>query len=776
MRQNARLYLLSLVIGLLLLTPACQAGPWKYDAPSTGRVTPSAIARAGSASPTPHAAPATATPTPTATATPTPTPTPWRAARLGTPYPTPQQALTRENAAALRLLARFGDGEARAVVFFPQRGRLAVGTAYGVVWYDAATFQRLAFWPTDAAVERLARTPDERYLAAGVADRVLVWDVDQAELWATWPMPDPDADKPTATPAATPGPGQSVRRDRITALAISPDGRWLAAGAFERFAVWDLTTRTLHRAEGREVLPPSPVLALRFSADGQYLYSAAGDNINVFRVEPWARLEKPFFAVGVFRKFGREMWSHFKGAQVGEPIILDLALAPSGRYVAAAFPSGVVLVWDLTIPVPQTDGKVFMVRHYLRPYHQRPTRIWFDANDTLHLVVGQHWLQYNVATYPIQDPSRDVTLSFTPLVLEPQPEGETAWVAVSAAGRLALVDPTGVARTSDLAPLSFRVHDVAFNPSQPLAALVGDAAEVVLRDLYTGRVRASVHLADARVPVRAVVLSPQGTWGLAADAEGTIWRFDWEAGTADAWLTLPRAVTQREAVAMAMHPQGRWVALATAQQVFVWDVDQRANRMNGQTRGPITDLAFSPDGTYLARTEYGLAIWDVAARRPWFAFSDLTKPGMGLLRTLAWHPREPEIAVAASDGRWRIWRLPEHADSSIAPTQAADATYAPYPPRLMGEPMAGPVLGVAFNPTGDLLAVYATGVLQLVDPRDGHIIRQVEIPEAAPTNTADDEVRFGSVRLAFTPDGRALVLIAPSGAWWVWGALEAASR
>ncbi|NPA06018.1 MAG: WD40 repeat domain-containing protein [Chloroflexi bacterium] len=775
MRRNARFHLLGLVTGLILLTAACQAGSWKDDALLAGRVTPSATAQAEATSPTQRTAPATATPAPTATAT--PTPTPWRAARLGTPYPTPQQALTHENAAALRLLARFGDGDARAVVFFPQRGRLAVGTAYGVVWYDAATFQRLAFWPTDAAVERLARTPDERYLAAGVADRVLVWDVDQAELWAAWAMPDPDADKPTATPAATSELAKAeLRRDRITALAISPDGRWLAAGAFERLAVWDLATRALHRAEGREVLPPSSVLALRFSADGQYLYSAAGDNINVFRVEPWARLEKPFFAVGIFRKFGREMWNHFKRAQVGEPIILDLALAPSGRYVAAAFPSGVVLVWDLTIPVPQTNGKVFMVRHYLWPYRQRPTGIWFDASDTLHLVVGRHWLQYNVATYPIQDPSSDVTLSFTPLVLEPQPEGEAAWVAVSATGRLALVEPNGIARTSDMAPLSFQVNDVAIHPSQPLAALVGDAAEVVLRDLSTGRVRASVHLADARVPLRAVVLSPQGSWGLAADAEGTIWRFDWEAGTAEAWLTLPRAVTQREAVAMAMHPQGRWVALATAQQVFVWDVDQRTNRMNGHTRGPITDLAFSPEGTYLARTEYGLAIWDVAARRPWFAFSDLTKPGMGLLRTLAWHPHEPEIAVAASDGRWRIWRLPDNPDSSIAPTQAPDATYAPYPPRLIGEPMAGPVLGVAFNPSGDLLAAYGAGVLQMVDPRDGHIISQVEIPEATPTNTADDEVRFGSVRVAFTPDGRALILIAPSGAWWVWGVPETASR
>lgn len=155
----------------------------------------------------------------------------------------------------------------------------------------------------------LALSPDQKRLAAGRGDRVLIYDVAAKE-------------RPLVAQLATPN-------DLVQSLAWSPDGQKLASGGFRTIRMWDAgagqVVKEIKGLSGR-------VTALAFSPDGSTLLAADGDVASTGMIRIWKMPE-------------------------GEPIanwaahddsILSIDVSRDGKLLATAGADRLAKVWDLS--------------------------------------------------------------------------------------------------------------------------------------------------------------------------------------------------------------------------------------------------------------------------------------------------------------------------------------------------------------------------------------------------------------------------------------------
>jgi WD40 repeat protein len=135
---------------------------------------------------------------------------------------------------------------------------------------------------------------------------------------------------------ATKTPVMSFRpfTNKLECLALSPDGRFLAAGNHDTLALWDISGRPAppRLLWSRQLDGWVDVHVVRFSPDGQTLVT----NAKLFRDG----------TIGAWEvRTGREL-AAFPKRSVG--YILDLAFSPDGRLLASAGVQSGINVWDFT--------------------------------------------------------------------------------------------------------------------------------------------------------------------------------------------------------------------------------------------------------------------------------------------------------------------------------------------------------------------------------------------------------------------------------------------
>ena len=510
----------------------------------------------------------------------------------------------------------------------------------------------------------------------------------------------------------------------VLTVALTPDGRLLAAGAGSAVHLFDLTDPARPAPTGARIGTQGTVTGVAFTPDGRTLVAGGADRT----VRSWDVADPARPVPGAV----------FTGAAAE---LQAVAVGPDGRLLAAGGADGTTYLWsfgDPARPQPLTGqtGKV----HAVAFSPDGGTLAAGSADRTVRL--------WNVA-YPARPPLGE------PLT------GPTTWVntvAFSPDGRrLAFGSSDNGLRVVDLP--SRRLVALLPHPGPVTAATFLDDATLVSGEADgvarvwpvpgpgMGGFADSVFALDWSADGRVLAVGPGS-----ADGTVSLWRVD---GTSATPLGPPIPNPAGEPAfsgSATLTPDGATLAVGrTDGSVRIWDVSTPERPvaveppLTGST-GLVEQLTTSPDGATLAVSsdDGTVRLWDLrqpTAPRP---LRTLTGPA-NYVFAAAFSPDGRILAGASADRRGYLWDLGRPGD---APTAVLDgATSYAYSP--------------AFSPDGATLAIgSADKTVRLWDVRRPDLPVPLGAPLHGPTNYV--------YTVAFGPDGKQLAAASTDGTAWLW--------
>jgi WD40 repeat protein len=622
------------------------------------------------------------------------------------------------------------------VAFSPDGTLLAGGDDDGAVRvWNAATGQPVGVpvqtnlaQANHVAVLGLAFSPDGTLLASGGGDgKLRVWN--------------------PATGHVVAGP---VRPDAhrsyvaVAGVAFSPDGTLLAA------ACNDGSVRLWSTAKGGLTGPPLRTLAYH-----------PGNSASVIAFSPDGRLLAAGGSDGNLRVWNPGTGRPVTGLLQAEPLggslksVNTVAFSPDGRLLASLGSEGTVRIWDAATGSRaggfQTPGP-----------SGGPGAMAFTPDGALLATAdGDH----RVRTWDpltgrlIGEPLRiDATVDTFVNGIAVRPHGHLL-AGAAGDGTVRLWDMTtrrpvgGPLRAvaGNNAPV---ITDVAFGPRGGLLAAIGTDGLVRLWNPATGRPAGPSLRAGGTGMVGTVAFSPDGKQlavggGDIVGGDGKVRVWDLAAGRPLGPRRLAGLAGKVDLVtAVVFGPHGVMAAAGAVPQVSVWDQDGRRRVI--ETGGHAWDVAFTPDGTWLAVADEDgtLRLWNPDTGRP-AGPSFRVAPKDSTVTALRFSPDGMRLATADGSGTVALW------------DPAAGR-------RVRGPLLTGAVRpigmdGLAFSPDGRLLAgVGSDGLARLWDPATGR-----------PVSGLLQAVDTGNIAraVAFSPDGKQLATAGTDGAirlWDVW--------
>ncbi|MBI1832103.1 MAG: serine/threonine protein kinase, partial [Planctomycetes bacterium] len=517
-----------------------------------------------------------------------------------------------------------------------------------VIEAPAATLTRLAFHPTES----------HRLAAADKAGRVWLWHLADRSKHRVF----------------------EGFKAEVRALAISPDGRWLAAGGYDVdkakcIRIWDLA-----QADADPFAPePFVTIAaegeatcLAFSADGEQLAFWAGKA--TFASAPIQVVE----------------WKTGKSIAILEghrQLVYDLAFHPTERRLVSAGGDHFLRAWDLA-----TGNET--VHWNSRDRLVDDTRVAFTRDGRFAISSGYDTVgvwdgtchHERLAMRGHRDETTAVAF---------RPDGKRL-LSGSADNALRIWDPHAGLPIADhplsrLAKHTNTVASVAYHPTEKIVASASFDKTAILRDADSGAQRhALVGHADA---VRWITFSSNGDLVATASNDHTCKL--WNPRTGTEIRTLKGHTGKVNTVAF--HPNGSRLASCSADgTVRLWDSEQSEEKhlLKGHDAN-VTDVAFSPDGKVLASGDVNgtIILWDASGRE----LHRFRAHAMAL-QSLAFHPQQTHVLISVGDdGLIRLWDLRW--------TLQAVGKPAPAPIQLAAlKGHAGAVYGLAISRDGRQLA------------------------------------------------------------------------
>jgi len=456
--------------------------------------------------------------------------------------------------------------------------------------------------------------------------------------------------------------------DWVTAVAISPNGRYTLSGSYDRtLRLWDLATGqprltfTGHTGPvGAVAILPDGCHALSGSTDGtlRLWELTTGQPGGVF-----AEHISPVYALAVTADGRRalsgsrdgtlKLWDLSTGQSClsfGETanFVGALAITPDGQQAISAFSDGNLKIWDL---------RTGQLRHAILG-HEGPVFALAITLDGRHVLSGS--LEGDVKLWDLQH-GRFLTAFRVHKDDADQVHAPVYALAMTPDGRRVLsACGDGTVRLWELATAelcgSFVGHErgvssVAVTPDGRYA-LSGSTDETLkLWDL--GASQTSLAFAGHEKGVTVVAFTPDGLQALSGSRDSTM-RL-WDLGASQPSPTLTRH--EDWVTALAVTPNGRHAISGCEDCILrLWDLGtgQLCGSLTGH-KGGVTSVAVTPDGRHaLSGSRDGtLKLWDLSTAQPLLSFGG----NASFVSALAITPDGRRAISGFFDGTLKLWDL-----------------------------------------------------------------------------------------------------------------------
>ena len=460
----------------------------------------------------------------------------------------------------------------------------------------------------------------------------------------------------------------------IDAIAVSRDGALIAAALGDRsIKLLDARGQPKASLEAHE----GKVTALSFSPDGQTLVSAGED--------------RQLLA-----------WSVESGEHVrldSDARVRDVQFSPDGALLAAASSEGSVRLWSVEgwqrgLRLDGHNGAVTSVDFspdgaaLVSSGEDGTLRLWSPVNS------AQSRPQMKLVRGDGHQPANRVAFAGPGEVVSAGNDGTVRFFSLDGL-QLSRINTSHGALVGLAVPAA---------PLQGAIAALGQDATVLLVDPVS---RTEVARLEGDDAVSAVAVSADGAELVSANRDGRLRLWHVAAGARDVRLQGPADFPGGTALAVSQ-TGGRAAVGDAGGHISLWDL-AKARVVDGMDllQGPVTGLAFSRDGRYLAASGheeksflFELAHGDRVA----------LEGHVGLVSCVAFAPDSTTVATGSADGSVRLWAVPDGKQR-----------------RFLSATGMGAVLTVAYSPDGKLLAAAGEDrVIRIWELKTGRVLQRME--------------------------------------------------